>query len=55
MRHGLDGGETSTLREVSEALRISLERVRQFEIKAPRTICTGRYAGTLRRALSESV
>ncbi len=55
MRHGLDGGETSTLREVSEALGISQERVRQVEIKALRTIRTGRYAGTLRRALSEAV
>ena len=55
MRHGLDGGETSTLREVSEALGISQERVRQVEIKALRTIRTGRYAGSLRRALSEAV
>lgn len=55
MRHGLDGGAASTLREVSEALGISQERVRQVEIKALRTIRTGRYAGSLRRALSEAV
>ncbi len=55
MRHGLDGNETRTLREVSEALGISQERARQVEIKALRTIRTGRYAGTLRRALSEAV
>ena len=55
MRHGLDGGRTRTLREVSEALGISQERVRQVEIKALRTIRTGRYAGALRRALSEAV
>ena len=55
MRHGLDGSETRTLREVSEALGISQERARQVEIKALRTIRTGRYASTLRRALSEAV
>ena len=55
MRHGLDGSETRTLREVSEALGISQERARQVEIKALRTIRTGRYAGSLRRALSEAV
>jgi len=55
MRHGLDGNETLTLREVSEELGISQERARQVEIKALRTIRTGRYAGTLRRALSEAV
>ncbi|HYZ06979.1 MAG TPA: RNA polymerase sigma factor RpoD/SigA [Rubrobacter sp.] len=55
MRHGLDGGETLTLREVSEELGISQERARQVEIKALRTIRTGRYASTLRRALSEAV
>ncbi len=55
MRHGLDGGETRTLREVSETLGISQERARQVEMKALRTIRTGRYAGTLRRALSEAV
>ena len=55
MRHGLDGGETRTLREVSEELGISQERARQVEIKALRTIRTGRYASTLRRALSEAV
>ncbi|CAA9450597.1 MAG: RNA polymerase sigma factor RpoD [uncultured Rubrobacteraceae bacterium] len=55
MRHGLDGSKTSTLREVSEALGISQERARQVEIKALRTIRTGRYASTLRRALSEAV
>ena len=55
MRHGLDSGRTRTLREVSEALGISQERVRQAEIKALRTIRTGRYAGALRRALSEAV
>ena len=55
MRHGLDGSKTRTLREVSEALGISQERARQVEIKALRTIRTGRYAGTLRRALSEAV
>ena len=55
MRHGLDGRETLTLREVSEELGISQERARQVEIKALRTIRTGRYASTLRRALSEAV
>ena len=55
MRHGLDGGKVRTLREVSEALGISQERARQVEIKALRTIRTGRYASTLRRALSEAV
>ncbi|MEW6637957.1 MAG: sigma-70 family RNA polymerase sigma factor [Actinomycetota bacterium] len=55
MRHGLDGGKTRTLREVSEALGISQERARQVEIKALRTIRTGRYAGVLRGALSEAV
>jgi RNA polymerase primary sigma factor len=55
MRHGLDGGETRTLREVSEELGISQERARQVEIKALRTIRTGRYAGSLRHALSEAV
>ena len=55
MRHGLDGSETRTLREVSEALGISQERARQVEIKALRTIRTGRYASSLRRALSEAV
>ena len=55
MRHGLDGSHTRTLREVSEALGISQERARQVEMKALRTIRTGRYAGTLRRALSEAV
>ena len=55
MRHGLDGSETRTLREVSEALGISQERARQVEIKTLRTIRTGRYAGALRRALSEAV
>jgi RNA polymerase primary sigma factor len=55
MRHGLDGKETRTLREVSEVLGISQERARQVEIKALRTIRTGRYASTLRRALSEAV
>jgi len=55
MRHGLDGGDTRTLREVSEELGISQERARQVEIKALRTIRTGRYASTLRHALSEAV
>ena len=55
MRHGLDGSETRTLREVSEELGISQERARQVEIKALRTIRTGRYASTLQRALSEAV
>jgi len=55
MRHGLGGSETRTLREVSEELGISQERARQVEIKALRTIRTGRYAGSLRRALSEAV
>jgi RNA polymerase primary sigma factor len=55
MRHGLDGSKTRTLREVSEAMGISQERARQVEIKALRTIRTGRYAGTLRRVLSEAV
>ena len=55
MRHGLDGSKTRTLREVSEELGISQERARQVEIKALRTIRTGRYAGALRRALSKAV
>jgi RNA polymerase primary sigma factor len=55
MRHGLDGSDTLTLREVSEELGISQERARQVEIKALRTIRTGRHASTLRRALSEAV
>jgi RNA polymerase primary sigma factor len=55
MRHGLDGSKMRTLREVSEALGISQERARQVEIKALRTIRTGRYASTLKRALSEAV
>jgi len=55
MRHGLDGKETKTLREVSEVLGISQERARQVEIKAMRTIRTGRHSSTLRRALSEAV
>ena len=55
MRHGLDGGQTHTLREVSEALGISQERTRQVEIKALRTIRTGRHSSLLRRALSEAV
>jgi RNA polymerase primary sigma factor len=55
MRHGLDGSNTLTLREVSEELGISQERARQVEIKALRTIRTGRHASTLRRALSEAV
>jgi RNA polymerase primary sigma factor len=55
MRHGLDGSGTLTLREVSEELGISQERARQVEIKALRTIRTGRHASTLRRALSEAV
>ena len=55
MRHGLDGNKTHTLREVSEELGISQERARQVEIKALRTIRIGRYAGTLRHALSEAV
>ncbi len=55
MRHGLDGKDAHTLREVSEVLGISQERARQVEIKALRTIRTGRYASTLRRALSEAV
>jgi RNA polymerase primary sigma factor len=55
MRHGLDGGNVRTLREVSEVLGISQERARQVEIKALRTIRTGRYASTLQRALAEAV
>jgi RNA polymerase primary sigma factor len=55
MRHGLDGQNIRTLREVSEVLGISQERARQVEIKALRTIRTGRYASTLQRALAEAV
>ena len=55
MRHGLNGGDVRTLREVSEVLGISQERARQVEIKALRTIRTGRYASTLQRALAEAV
>jgi RNA polymerase primary sigma factor len=55
MRHGLDGQDIRTLREVSEVLGISQERARQVEIKALRTIRTGRYASTLQRALAEAV
>lgn len=57
MRHGLGGeGRPLTLREISERLGISQERARQVEIKALRTIRTGRHAGLLRQALlSEAV
>ncbi|MGI8649816.1 MAG: sigma-70 family RNA polymerase sigma factor [Rubrobacter sp.] len=55
MRHGLGGGETKTLREVSEELGISQERARQVEIKALKTIRSGRYASKLRGALPEAV
>ncbi|MGH3087692.1 MAG: sigma-70 family RNA polymerase sigma factor [Rubrobacteraceae bacterium] len=55
MRHGLDGSGVRTLREVSEELGISQERARQVEIKALRTIRSGRYASTLRGGLSEAV
>ncbi len=55
MRHGLDGEKARTLREVSEILGISQERARQVEIKALRTLRSGRYAGSLRRGLSEAV
>lgn len=55
MRNGLEDGRSQTLREVSEVLGISQERVRQVEIKALRTIRTGRYARTLRGALSAAV
>ncbi len=55
MRHGLDGGKGRTLREISEVLGISQERARQVEIKALRTIRTGRHSGMLRQALSEAV
>ena len=55
MRHGLDGNETLTLREVSEELGISQERARQVEIKGLRSMRTGRFGGRLRRALSEAV
>lgn len=55
MRHGLDGGKGRTLREISEILGISQERARQVEIKALRTIRTGRHSGMLRQALSEAV
>lgn len=55
LRHGLDGGGTHTLREVSETLGISQERTRQVEIKALRTIRTGRHSTLLRRALVEAV
>ena len=55
MRYGLQGSKTFTLREVSEALGISQEWARQVEIKALRTIRTGRYADALRCALSEPV
>lgn len=54
LRHGL-GGEPKTLREISESMNLSQERVRQVEIKALRTIRTGRYARTLQGALPEAV
>ncbi len=55
MRHGLDGSGVRTLREVSEELGISQERARQVEIKALRTIRSGRYASSLRAGLPEAV
>ncbi len=55
MRHGLDGSGVRTLREVSEELGISQERARQVEIKALRTIRSGRYASMLRAGLPEAV
>jgi RNA polymerase primary sigma factor len=55
MRHGLDGGKPKTLREISEAMHLSQERVRQVELKALRTIRTGRYARMLQGALPEAV
>jgi len=55
LRHGLDGERARTLREVSEILGISQERARQVELKALRTLRSGRYAGSLRRGLSEAV
>lgn len=55
LRHGLDGGKPRTLREISEELGLSQERVRQVELKALRTIRTGRYASTLQGALLEAV
>ncbi|QYJ15675.1 RNA polymerase sigma factor SigA [Rubrobacter xylanophilus DSM 9941] len=55
MRHGLDGEKARTLREVSEILGISQERARQVELKALRTLRSGRYAGSLRCGLSEAV
>ncbi|MDQ3509610.1 MAG: RNA polymerase sigma factor RpoD/SigA [Actinomycetota bacterium] len=55
MRHGLDGSGVRTLREVSEELGISQERARQVEIKALKTIRSGRYASSLRAGLPEAV
>jgi RNA polymerase primary sigma factor len=55
MRHGLDGGKPKTLREISETMHLSQERVRQVELKALRTIRTGRYARMLQGALPEAV
>jgi RNA polymerase primary sigma factor len=55
MRHGLDGSGVRTLREVSEELGISQERARQVEIKALKTIRSGRHASALRAGLLEAV
>lgn len=52
MRHGLDGSGIRTLREVSEELGISQERARQVEIKALKTLRSGRYSSSLKRGLS---
>ncbi|MGH3086988.1 MAG: sigma-70 family RNA polymerase sigma factor, partial [Rubrobacteraceae bacterium] len=37
-RHGLDGGEPATLRELSEELGVSRERVRQMQREAERRL-----------------
>jgi RNA polymerase primary sigma factor len=55
LRHGLDGRGARSLREASEELELSQERVRQVEIKALRTLRTGRHSPTLQRALQQAV
>jgi RNA polymerase primary sigma factor len=45
-RHGLDGREPATLRELSEELGVSRERVRQLQRDAERRLRSSRMAVT---------